>query len=276
MGHLGLRARLRRLPAARRPPRRPARAAARLHGRARHLHDRVAPLRALVERGIADRRPRAAGPRRGHDLARSALDPDDDVPRGPRAQHRPRRLGRGRRRRCRCRRPARRRPRRPPLVAVDLLRQRPRRDHLADRWRRSCSPRAATSASRASTSSAPCSSPPGSASSCSGSRRATTGAGRRVGRSASSRRRRVLLVGFIAPGVADEASADAVLDLPAADADGREHRDVHHGHGAVLDVPDADALHAAGSPLLAAEDGRRLSRRRRDGDHLGERRGRGW
>ena len=125
--------RLRRLPAPRRPPRRPARAPARLHGRPRHLHDRVAALRPLVERGLAHRRPRPPGPRRGHDLAGRALDPDDHVPRGPRAQHRPRRLGRGRRRRCRRGRPARRRPRRPPLVAVDLLRQRPGRDHLADR-----------------------------------------------------------------------------------------------------------------------------------------------
>ena len=49
VGHLGLLPRLRRLPAARRPPRRPARAPARLHGRARHLHDRLAPLRPLVE-----------------------------------------------------------------------------------------------------------------------------------------------------------------------------------------------------------------------------------
>ena len=86
----------------------------------------------------------------------------------------------------------------------------------------------------------------------------------------------VLLVGFIAQESRAAPSADAVLDLPAADADGGEHRDVHHGHGAVLDVPDADALHAAGAPLLAAEDGRRVSRGRRDGDHLGERRrGRG-
>ena len=83
----------------------------------------------------------------------------------------------------------------------------------------------------------------------------------------------VLLIGFIGQESRAEPPADAVLDLPAADADGREHRHVHHGHGAVLDVPDADALHAAGAPLLAAEDGHRLPGRRRHGDHLGERRG---
>ena len=72
-------------------------------------------------------------------------------------------------------------------------------------------------------------------------------------------------------GVACGPSVDAVLDLPAADARGREHRDVHHGHGALLDVPDADALHATGAPLLAAQDGCRLPGGRRHGDHLGKR-----
>ena len=85
----------------------------------------------------------------------------------------------------------------------------------------------------------------------------------------------VLLVAFIAQESRAEPSADAVLDLPAADPDGREHRDVHHGHGALLDVPDADALHAAGAPLLAAQDGRRVSGGCRHGDHLGERGGGG-
>ena len=64
---------------------------------------------ALVVRGLADRRAGAAGPRRGHALAGGARDPHRHVRRGPRAQHRARRLGRDRRVRRRRRRAARRR-----------------------------------------------------------------------------------------------------------------------------------------------------------------------
>ena len=78
-------------------------------------------------RGVADRRPRPPGPRRRHDLAGRARDPDDDLRRRPRAEHRPRRLGRRRRLRRRRRRPARRNPHRRAVVGVDLLRQHPRR-----------------------------------------------------------------------------------------------------------------------------------------------------
>ena len=38
---------------------------------------------------------------------------------------------------------------------------------------------------------------------------------------------------------------------------------LHPRHGALLDVPDADALHAAGARVLAARDGHRVHRRRR-------------
>ena len=38
---------------------------------------------ALVERGLADHVPGGPGPRCRHDLARRAVDPDDDVRRGP-------------------------------------------------------------------------------------------------------------------------------------------------------------------------------------------------
>ena len=69
----------------------------------------------------------SAGSRRGDHLARRALDPLDDVRRGPRAQHRARRLGRRRRLRRRGRRPARRDPHRRAQLGVDLLRQRPGR-----------------------------------------------------------------------------------------------------------------------------------------------------
>ena len=54
-----------------------------------------------------------------------------------------------------------------------------------------------------------------------------------------------------APRDPHEGPADVVLDLPDQDGRGREHRRVHPRHGAVLDVPDADALHAAGARVLA-------------------------
>ena len=80
-----------------------------LHARPRRLHGRLAALRAGLVRGVADRRSRDSGSRRRDDLAGRARDPDDDLRRGPRAQHRARRLGRGGRLRRRRRRPARRR-----------------------------------------------------------------------------------------------------------------------------------------------------------------------
>ena len=83
----------------------------------------------------------------------------------------------------------------------------------------------------------------------------------------------VLLIAFVGQESRASPSADALHDLPAADVDRREHRHVHHGHRALLDVPDADPVHAAGSPLLAAEDRNRVPRGRRHRDHLGERRG---
>ena len=49
---------------------------------------------------------------------------------------------------------------------------------------------------------------------------------------------------------------------------GRQCRRVHHGHRTVLDVPDADALHAAGPGLLRDEDRCRLPRGRRYGDRV--------
>ena len=47
---------------------------------------------------------------------------------------------------------------------------------------------------------------------------------------------------------------------------------LHARHGAVLRCSYADAVHAAGARLLAAEDRRRLPGGRRHGDHLGQRR----
>ena len=48
-------------------------------------------------------------------------------------------------------------------------------------------------------------------------------------------------------GEACEGSARPVLDLPAADADGRERRRLRPRDGALLDVPDPHAVHAAGA-----------------------------
>ena len=155
VGHQRLRPRLRRVPAARRPGRRHAGPPPDLPRRDRRVHRRLAARRAGLVRGLADRRPRLPGPRRGDHHAGRAVDPLHDVPRGPRAQHRARRLGRRRRLRCRGRRAARRRPHRRPQLGVDLLRQRPGRRRRLRRWRRSCSRRAATPASRGSTCPAP-------------------------------------------------------------------------------------------------------------------------
>ena len=47
------------------------------------LHGQLAPRRARLVGGLADRLPVAAGPRRGAALAGRALDPHHDVPRRP-------------------------------------------------------------------------------------------------------------------------------------------------------------------------------------------------
>ena len=88
------------------------------------LHGQLAPRRARLVGGLADRLPRAAGLRRRAALAGRAVDPDDDVRRGPRAQPRARHLGRGLGQRRRRRRAARRRPDERVRLVVDLLHQR--------------------------------------------------------------------------------------------------------------------------------------------------------
>ncbi len=128
MDHQRLHARLRRVPAARRPRRRPARPQAAVPDRPRDLHDGLAAERPRVDRGPADRVPRAPGPRRGADLARGALDHLDHVRRGRGARQGARGLGRDRNRRRLDRPRARWGARAVLLVALDLLRQRPGRD----------------------------------------------------------------------------------------------------------------------------------------------------
>ena len=128
LGRQRLRAHLRRLPAARRPARRPARPAAGLHGRPRPVRARLAGRRLRRERRRADRRARRPGPRRRDRLARRALDRHHHLPRRRGAQQGARRLGRGRRLRRRRRRPARRRAHRVPRLGVGALGQRADRD----------------------------------------------------------------------------------------------------------------------------------------------------
>ena len=81
-----------------------------------------------------------------------------------------------------------------------------------------------------------------------------------------------LLGGFLVYEAPGGGTADVVLDLQDQDRQRRERRRLHPRHGALLDVPDADAVHAAGAALLGAQDRRRVSRRRRDVDRLGDRR----
>ena len=63
-------------------------------------------------------------------------------------------------------------------------------------------------------------------------------------------------------------AADALRDPAHQDGDRSERGRFHHGHRDVLDVPDADPVHAAGAGLLGHEDGRRIPRRRGHRDPL--------
>ena len=131
VGDQRVRARLRRLPAARRARGRHRRPAASVHRRSRGVHRGVAPRGVRVERAVADRRPGAPGPRRGDHRPGGSLDPDDDLLRGQGAQHRARRLGSGRRVRRGRRRADGRHLHRRPQLGVDLPHQpagRARRD----------------------------------------------------------------------------------------------------------------------------------------------------
>ena len=91
----------------------------------------------------------AAGARRRAARAGRALDPDDHLPGGPRAQPRARHLGSRLRQRRRRRRPARRRAHQRAQLVVDLLRQRPGRRRSSSRSARGCCARAARSSTTA-------------------------------------------------------------------------------------------------------------------------------
>ena len=133
VGDHGVLDRLRRSAATRWPPGRHSRPTPALRRRPRPLHDQLAARRPCLVRGLADRVPLAPGTRRGAAVARGPLDPDDDVQRGTRAQHRTRRLGRGLGKRRRRRRAARRCADERVRLVVDLLRQRPGRSDRARR-----------------------------------------------------------------------------------------------------------------------------------------------
>ena len=130
------------------PARRPRRAQARLPRRARHVHVRVAPVRARPESGGDDRRPRAPGRRCRRPGLRDPGDHRHRVPRGRRASPRDERV-RVRLGRRRLARPARRRTaHRGAELALGLPRQPPdRRGHVrarsrADPLRQGARPRA--------------------------------------------------------------------------------------------------------------------------------------
>ena len=108
-----------------RPPCRPARTQATVHGRRRGVHARLAALGVGVVGGLVDRLSRAAGA--GGRTARTGgtVDRRHDLPGRARAQLRPRRVGRDLRCGRRRRRVARRRPHLVPELVVDLLRQPP-------------------------------------------------------------------------------------------------------------------------------------------------------
>ena len=150
-----LRDHLRRLPAARRAPRRRARPPARLPDRHRRVHDRLRTQRPGVVGGLAGRLPRPAGRRWRALRAGRSLAADDRIPGRPRAQPRPRHLGRRLRQRRGGRCAARRRPDLVPELAVGLLHQRARRAGARSSSCRASSPRRrgssrpATSTSRA-------------------------------------------------------------------------------------------------------------------------------
>jgi hypothetical protein len=124
VGHHCIRDPLRRNSAARRPARRRVRPPPCLHGRCWSVCRQLAALRPRVVRDLADCAPCPARVRRRAACPRRPLDPDDDVPRGTRAEPRARHLGR-----CvRQRRRGRRAPRRSAHVLLplelDLLHQR--------------------------------------------------------------------------------------------------------------------------------------------------------
>ena len=127
LGRQRVPAHLRRLPAARRPARRPLRPPAPLPGRDRALHRRLARVRPREDAGVPDRRAGGAGARRRDRLGGRALADDDALHGAGRAGEGDGHLRLRRLRRRQPRRAARRDPDGRPQLALDLPRQRPGR-----------------------------------------------------------------------------------------------------------------------------------------------------
>ena len=252
---------LRRLPPARRPCRRPARAPTALHRRrsplfaaaslgARPRHGRTAPLigfRAVQGLGAAHRRPGRP------------VHPDDHLHRGRRAQQGARHLGRRLRPRRRRRRARRRRPDRPRRVGVDLLHQRARRDRRHGAWPRACSARAASTPRRA-TSTCPARSrrPAGSCCWCTASSAPATTAGPAPARSAPSRAAARPARGLRGDRAAPGEPAPAAAPVPPADRGRRQRGRARARRVDLLDVLLPVAVHAGRAGLVAAAHRRRL------------------
>ena len=252
LGRQRLRARVRRLPAARRADGRPARSTPAVHDRARRIRARLAGRRARADRGPAHHRPRRAGPRRRAVVTRRALARDRVVRGGRGAQQGDGCLGRGGRLWRRRRRAARRHADRVGRLGVGAVRQRAGRPVR----RRAGDPPAARVAHRG----APSlrlrgrrvdHRRPVAAGLHAGRRRE-----RRLGLDPDARAGRDLAGadrGLLLHRAALQGSADAVpRDLP----DPHDHRHQRVGGadrgGAVLDVLLHLALHAAGARLLGA------------------------
>ena len=127
MGDHCLRDRLRWFPPPRRAPGRPARPPPHLHRGHRAVHRGLRSQRPVVVGCVTRGLPRRPGARRRDVRACRPLAADELLPGWARAQHRARHLGRRVRSRRSRRRAARRRADLVPLLAVDLLHQRPGR-----------------------------------------------------------------------------------------------------------------------------------------------------
>ena len=263
---------LRRVPPARRARRRPARTAPGLLRRRRRLHDRVVPVRARVVGRRADRGARRAGLRRRDHHAGGALDHHDQLRGGRRSATRRSASGA---------RSAARAPRSACSPAASSRSTSAGNGSSSStsrsvRWhspshRGSCA-RAAPTASTRTTSQARSRSPPGSRCSSTPSPRRRTTAGARPGRSRGSLVAAIAAARVPRDRIAGQGSADAVPHLPRAHGRGRERRRSPARRDRLRELLPADAVRAAGAPVVGAQDGRDVRRHRRHGDPLGGRR----
>ena len=272
LGGQRLRADLRRLPPAGRPPGRPAGPPADVHHRADPVRRRVAGRRPVHLGVAADHRPRHPGPGRGHHRPRRAVDRDHHLHRGQGAQHGAGRVGRGGRRRRRGGRAAGRRADRVPGLGVgaageraDRLRRGPAVPAAAGREPRR--PRAELRRARRRVGHRR----PGAAGLRAGGRRAG-----RLGLDqddlAAGRLAVLLLAAFVAIESRTKYPLVPFSIFRLRTLRGREPRRAAGGHVAVLDVLLHLALPAAGAGLRAAQGGPGL----RAAQHADHRERRAW